>query len=153
MKAKRKIRGVFFRAGVAYICYQDARGSIVRESTRQNSITVAAVILAKRRSEVAMGLHYPTRQFETTRFEELEERWWEQHGKHTASCFRYLRERIKDRFNRKRARDIRPPLPMIVASPVWKLMEARIPSWMLGCLHQIGQHDLQEKKRDPEASL
>ena len=55
MKAKRKIRGVFFRAGVAYICYQDARGSIVRESTRQNSITVAAAILAKRnlRNQIA----------------------------------------------------------------------------------------------------
>src|SRR5713226_5583077 len=102
MTAKRKMRGVFFREGIAYIRYQDARGWIVRESTRQTSVKVAETILAKRKRAVAMGLHYPTRQFETVRFKELEEQWWEQHGRHTVSCFRYLRERIKARFGSNR---------------------------------------------------
>jgi len=48
-------------------------------------VRVAEAILAKRKSEAAMQSHYPARQFETEDFEKLEEQWWEQHGKYTAS--------------------------------------------------------------------
>ena len=68
-----KHKGVYFRGGVAYIRYQDERGHDIRESTKQRSARAAEDILAKRRTEVAMRLHFPTRAFDDVGFSELAE--------------------------------------------------------------------------------
>jgi excisionase family DNA binding protein len=88
--------------------YQDASGQLVRESTGQREAKIAARILAKRRSEVAMGKHFETRRFDQVAFGALLDFWWEEHGKNTRSRFDYHLPMIKERFARKRARAIRP---------------------------------------------
>ena len=83
-------KGVYFRDGVAYIRYQDERGVDGRESTKQRSAKVAEDILAKRRTEVAMRMHFPTRAFDDVTFAELADYWWQAHGSKTRSQFEYL---------------------------------------------------------------
>jgi hypothetical protein len=51
----KKIKGVYFRNGIAYIRYLDQHGRIVRESTGQRSSKFAEDLLAKRRTKVAEG--------------------------------------------------------------------------------------------------
>ena len=102
------VKGVYYRKGIAYICYRDETGRIARESSRQKSLRVAQAILAKRKSEVAMGAHFPARKFEEVKFGELATCWWEEHGRRTRSCFGYVVPRIRERFGVKRAREIRP---------------------------------------------
>jgi integrase len=104
----KKIRGIYFRNHVAYICFQDEQGQIVRESTGQSNAKIAGQILAKRRSEVAMGAHFRTRQFDQITFGELLDFWWKEHGQHTRSRFDYHLPLIKSRFAKKKARSIRP---------------------------------------------
>jgi len=99
-------RGIYERKGVLYIRFQDERGRIVRESTHQSSPAVARDILAKRRTEVAQGTYFPTRIFDKVMFSELEKAWWDEHGRYTRSCFRYLRLRIERCFGAMRARDV-----------------------------------------------
>ncbi len=101
-------RGVYFRNGVAYIRFKDQNGKIARESTEQRSGKFAKDLLAKRKTEVAEGRHFPTRQFDRVMFEELLDDWWEKHGKQTRSRFNYHLPRVRERFGGKRARDIQP---------------------------------------------
>src|SRR6185436_9353714 len=103
-----KIRGVYYRGSVAHIRYQNERGEIVRESTGQSNAKVAQQILEKKRSEVAMGQHFRTRQFEKITFGELLELWWQRHGKNTRSRFHYHLPSIRERFAKSRARSLRP---------------------------------------------
>jgi hypothetical protein len=104
----RKSKGVYFRGPTAYIRYQDVRGHDVRESTKQRSAKAARDILAKRKTEVAVGTHFPTRAFDTLRFSELAEYWWEAHGSKTRSQFQYLYPRVVAHFAGRRAREITP---------------------------------------------
>ncbi len=102
----KKIRGVYFRGGKAYIRYRDRNGSIVRESTEQRSVKFAEDLLAKRRTEVAQGIHFPTRKFDRVSFKDLLDDWWEKHGKLTRSRFDYHLPKVRENFQGRRARDI-----------------------------------------------
>jgi len=102
----RLARGVYERNGILYVRFQDERGNIVRESTGQSSPKVAEEILAKRRTEVAERTYFPSRTFEKIRFSELLNRWWEEHGKYTRSCFRYLQNRVDRYFGSLKAREV-----------------------------------------------
>ncbi len=86
MNRRSKPKGVSFRNGIAYIRYQDGHGADVRESTKQRSPKVAEDILAKRRTEVAMRVHFPTRVFDAVTFAKLADYWWEAHGSKTRSA-------------------------------------------------------------------
>jgi integrase len=103
----KKIRGVFFRYdGIAYIRYQDQHGQMVKESTHQRDPKFAANLLAKRKTEVAEGRYFPTRQFDRVTFKDLLDDWWERHGSHTRSRFEYHLPRVRTAFEPKRAREI-----------------------------------------------
>ena len=108
MNGRSSTKGVYFRDGLAYIRYQDERGGDVRESTKQRSAKVAQDILAKRKTEVAMRVHFPTRAFDAVTFAELADYWWQAHGSKTRSQFGYLYPRVLEHFTNKRARDITP---------------------------------------------
>jgi integrase len=101
-------KGIFKRDGFLHIRFQDEFGKIVRESTGQNSVKVAQQILAKRKTEVAMKVHFPMRKFEDVNFLELLDYWWENHGKHKPSRFEYLLPRLRKRFEGQKAREIGP---------------------------------------------
>ncbi len=103
-----KTRGVYLRKGTAYIRYKDSTGVIVRESTGQRSVKFAQDLLAKRKTEVAEGRHFPTRQFDHVSFAELLNNWWEKHGQNTRSRFNYHLPIIRERFGDKKAREIQP---------------------------------------------
>jgi len=108
MSGRSSTKGVYFRDGVAYIRYQDEHGGDVRESTKQRSAKVAQDSLAKRKTEVAMRVHFPTRAFDAVAFAELADYWWQAHGSKTRSQFEYLYPRVLEYFTDKRARDITP---------------------------------------------
>ena len=108
MSGRSSTKGVYFRDGVAYIRYQDEHGSDVRESTKQRSAKVADDILAKRKTEVAMRVHFPTRAFDAVTFAELADYWWQAHGSKTRSQFDYLYPRVLEYFTDERARSITP---------------------------------------------
>ena len=108
MTGRSKSKGVYFRDGTAYIRYQDEHGADVRESTKQRSAKIAQDILAKRKTEVAMRVHFPTRAFDTVTFAELADYWWQAHGSKTRSQFEYLYPRVLEYLTDKRARDITP---------------------------------------------
>ncbi len=101
-----KIKGVYRRNGVVHIRYQDEKGQIIRESTHQRSPKVAEAILAKRKSDVAMRINFPTRQYEEIRFGNLLDYWWDLHGQHTRSRFEYRLPRVRERFASLRAREM-----------------------------------------------
>jgi len=94
----KRIRGVYLRGDVAYIRFKNEEGKIVRESTGQPFIEVAQAILDKRRGEVAESRFLPTRKFQKVMFRELLKTWWENHGRHTRSAFKYLKPRIENFF-------------------------------------------------------
>jgi integrase len=75
---------------------------------KQRSAKVAQDILAKRKTEVAMRVHFPTRAFDTVTFAELADYWWQAHGSKTRSQFDYLYPRVLEYFTDKRAREITP---------------------------------------------
>jgi hypothetical protein len=108
MSGRSNTKGVYFRDGIAYIRYQDERGGDVRESTKQRSAKAAVDILAKRKTEVAMRVHFPTRAFDAVTFAELAAYWWQAHGSKTRSQFEYLYPKVLEYFIDKRARDITP---------------------------------------------
>jgi integrase-like protein len=110
MTGRSKSKGVYFRDGIAYIRFQDERGADVRESTKQRSAKVAEDILAKRKTEVVMRVHFPTRAFDAITFAELADYWWQAHGSKTRSQFDYLYPRVLEYFAGNRARDITPDL-------------------------------------------
>jgi Phage integrase, N-terminal SAM-like domain len=101
-------RGIYFRNGIAYIRFKDQDGKIARESTEQRSRKFALDLLAKRKTEVAEGRHFPTRQFDRVMFGGLLDDWWEKHGKQTRSRFNYHLPKVRERFGDRRARDIQP---------------------------------------------
>ncbi|MEJ2145463.1 MAG: site-specific integrase [Acidobacteriota bacterium] len=101
-----KTKGVYLRNGIAYIRFEDERGRDVRESTGQGSVRAAAKILAKRKTDVALGKHFRTRRFARVRFSTLRAEWWEHHGQKTRSSFSYLLPRIDAAFGGKKARSI-----------------------------------------------
>jgi integrase len=88
--------------------YQDEHGADVRESTKQRSSKVAEDILAKRKTEVAMRVHFPTHAFDAVTFAELADYWWQAHGSKTRSQFEYLYPKVLEYFTDKRAQDITP---------------------------------------------
>ena len=94
MSGRSSTKGVYFRDGIAYIRYQDEHGGDVRESTKQRSARAAQDILAKRKTEVAMRVHFPTRAFDAVTFGELADYWWQAHGSKTRSQFGYLYPRV-----------------------------------------------------------
>jgi integrase len=102
----RKTRGVFFRGGIAYVRFTDQHGDMVRESTGQRSAKLAENLLAKRKTEVAEGRYFPTRQFDRVTFKDLLDDWWERHGKNTRSRFDYHLPKVRATFEKKRAREI-----------------------------------------------
>jgi hypothetical protein len=106
MSGRSSTKGVYFRDGVAYIRYQDEHGGEVRESTKQRSAKVAEDILAKRKTEVAMRVHCPTRAFDAVTFAELADYWWYVHGSKTRRQFEYLYPKVLEYFADKQARDI-----------------------------------------------
>ena len=108
MSTKSRIKGVYFRDGIAYIRFQDEHGRDIRESTKQRSSKVAQDILAKRRTQVAMHVHFPTRAFDAATFAELGDYWWQAHGSKTRSQFQYLYPRVLEYFAEKRARELTP---------------------------------------------
>src|SRR4029453_3295992 len=108
MSGRSRTKGVYFRDGIAYIRFQDERGVDVRESTKQRAAKVAEDILAKRKTEVAMRVHFPTRAFDAATFAELADYWWQAHGSKPPSQFGYLYPRVLEHFGEKRARDITP---------------------------------------------
>jgi hypothetical protein len=75
MKARRLPRGIYRRGDVLWIRFKNAEGKLSRESTGQGGVKVAESILAKRRSEVAMLSHFPSRKFEQVGFDDLLRAW------------------------------------------------------------------------------
>ena len=105
MKARRFARGVYRRGDVLWIRFKSADGKLTRESTGQRDVKVAESILAKRRSEVAMLSHFPSRKFEQVTFNQLREAWEPAHLKKTPS-FRYLLPRVRNAFGAMKAREM-----------------------------------------------
>jgi integrase len=104
--AAKKTRGVYFRNGTGYIGYLDQHGKLVRESTGQRSLKFAEELLAKRRTEVAEGRYFPSRQYDRVAFANLLNNWREKHGRHTRSQFEYHIPKVRERFGNRRAREI-----------------------------------------------
>jgi integrase len=71
-------------------------------------VKVALDILAKRKTEVAMHVHFPTRAFDSVTFADLAAYWWDAHGSKTRSQFHYLYPRVLEHFTGQRARDVTP---------------------------------------------
>src|SRR5215467_496713 len=104
MKA-RLPRGVYRRGKVLWVRFKNTAGKLSRESTHQRDVKVADAILAKRRAEVAMLCHFPSRRFEQVTFDQLREAWEPAHLTKTPS-FRYLLPRVLAAFGGANARDI-----------------------------------------------
>ena len=105
MRARRLPRGIYHRGDVLWIRFKTADGKLARESTGQRDVKVAESILAKRRSEVAMLSHFPSRKFEQVTFDQLREAWEPAHLKKTPS-FSYLLPRVRDTFGGSKAREM-----------------------------------------------
>jgi hypothetical protein len=90
---------------VLWIRYKNAEGALSRESTGQSDVKVAEAILAKRRSEVAMLSHFPSRKFELVSFHELLKAWEPAHLTKKPS-FSYLLPRVRDAFGGAKAREM-----------------------------------------------
>jgi integrase len=105
MRARRLARGVYRRGDVLWIRFVSTGGKLTRESTGQRDVKVAEAILAKRRSEVAMLSHFPTRKFEQVTFDQLLKAWEPAHVKKTPS-FSYLLPRVRDEFGGAKAREV-----------------------------------------------
>jgi integrase len=105
MRARRLARGVYRRGDVLWIRFVSTGGKLTRESTGQRDVKVAEAILAKRRSEVAMLSHFPTRKFEQVTFDQVLKAWEPAHVKKTPS-FSYLLPRVRDEFGCAKAREV-----------------------------------------------
>ena len=105
MRARKLPRGIYRRGDVLWIRFKNAKGTLSRETTGQADIKVAEAILAKRRSEVAMLHHFPTRKFEQVGFDELLKAWEPTHVRKTPT-FHYLLPRVRGVFSRVKAREV-----------------------------------------------
>jgi integrase len=103
-KTKKLPVGVFWVKDVLWIRYR-VDGKLYRESTGQTSVKVAEQIRNKRKTEVAVCKHFPSRKFEKATFGELLDYWWNTYAKFKPSKFEYLLPRL-DRFRKKKARQI-----------------------------------------------
>ena len=100
-KAERLPQGVFWRGDVMWIRYQNEHGKTVKETTGQCSVKVAQQIYQKRKTEVAMAINFPSREFKRVSFKELFDYWWENHAKNKPSKFEYLTHRLQGMFKLK----------------------------------------------------
>lgn len=105
MTLKRVERGIYVRAsGIYYILYQNEVGRIVWKSTKQKSLKAARQFLEKHKTDVAMKVHLPNRRYESVKFSELADHWWNREGSRSASQWNYLIPRIRERFGKCKAR-------------------------------------------------
>lgn len=105
---KGKVKGVFYRSGIAYIRYIDERGRERKESTHQRTRKFAESLLAKRKTEVMELKHFPAYSSAHVLFGELLDYWWTMHGQSTSSGFQYLLPRVKHAFAHWKALQIHP---------------------------------------------
>ncbi|HUL03813.1 MAG TPA: hypothetical protein VLV16_11350 [Gemmatimonadales bacterium] len=105
MVGRKLPRGIYRRGDVLWIRFKNAEGALSRESTGQGDLKVAEAILAKRRSEVTMLHHFPTRKFEQVSFDELLKAWKPAHVRRTPT-FHYLLPRVRDAFGTAKAREV-----------------------------------------------
>jgi integrase len=105
MMGRKLRRGIYRRGDVLWIRFKNAKGALSRESTGQGDLKVAEAILAKRRSEVAMLHHFPTRKFEQISFDDLLKAWEPAHVRKTPT-FHYLLPRVRVTFGGVKAREV-----------------------------------------------
>jgi integrase len=94
--------------GTLYICYRNEHGKIVRENTRQTDVKAAELMLAQARTDVAMKKRFVTLSFESIKFIDLFNDWWNNHGSKTRSKFQYRTPRVIARFGKMKAREVTP---------------------------------------------
>jgi integrase len=109
-KTRRKLpRGVHAREnGTLYICYKNEHGKIIRENTHQTDIKAAELMLAQARTDVAMKKRFIALSFESVKFINLFNDWWNNHGGKTRSKFQYRTPRVVARFGKMKAREVTP---------------------------------------------
>src|ERR1017187_6948005 len=109
-------------SGSVYICYKNEQGKIIRENTHQTDVRAAELMLAQARTDVAMKTRFTSLSFESVKFIDLFNDWWNNHGSRTRSKFEYRTPRVLSRFDkkRKRARSI----PMQSAAS-WQISEGK----------------------------
>ncbi len=109
-KMRRKLpKGVHAREnGTLYICYKNEHGKIVRENTRQTDVKAAELMLAQARTDVAMKKRFIALSFESVKFIDLFNDWWNNHGSKTRSKFQYRTPRVIARFGKAKAREVTP---------------------------------------------
>ena len=95
-------------SGSVYICYKNEQGKIIRENTHQTDVRAAELMLAQARTDVAMKTRFTSLSFESVKFIDLFNDWWNNHGSRTRSKFEYRTPRVLSRFDKKKAREINP---------------------------------------------
>ena len=83
-------------------------GRIIRENTHQTEVNAAELMLAQARTDVAMKRRFTSLSFESVKFIDLFNDWWNNHGSRTRSKFEYRTPRVLARFEKKKAREITP---------------------------------------------
>lgn len=109
-RARKKLpKGVHLHeSGSVYICYKNEHGKIIRENTHQTDVKAAEIMLAQARTDVAMKRRFSSLAFESVKFIDLFNDWWNNHGSRTRSKFEYRTPRVLARFEKKNAREITP---------------------------------------------
>ena len=109
-KTRRRLpRGVHARDnGTLYICYKNEHGKIVRENTQQTDVRAAELMLAQARTDVAMKKRFVALTFDSVKFIDLFNDWWNHHGSKTRSKFQYRTPRVIARFGKSKAREVTP---------------------------------------------
>ena len=95
-------------SGSVYICYKNEQRKIIRENTHQTDVRAAELMLAQARTDVAMKTRFTSLSFESVKFIDLFNDWWNNHGSRTRSKFEYRTPRVLSRFDKKKAREINP---------------------------------------------
>ena len=95
-------------SGSVYICYKNEQGKIIRENTHQTDVRAAELMLAQARTDVAMKTRFTSLSFESVKFIDLFNDWWNNHGSRTRSKFECRTPRVLSRFDKKKAREINP---------------------------------------------
>jgi integrase len=95
-------------SGSVYICYKNEHGKIIRENTHQTDVRAAELMLAQARTDVAMKKRFTSLSFESVKFIDLFNDWWNNHGSRTRSKFEYRTPRVLSRFDKKKAREVNP---------------------------------------------
>jgi hypothetical protein len=109
-KARRRFpKGIHVHeSGSVYICYKNENGKIIRKNTHQTELRAAELMLAQARTDVAMKRRFTALRFESVKFIDLYNDWWNNHGSRTRSKFQYRTPRILARFKTMKAREITP---------------------------------------------